>query len=277
MIKLSGWFFGISFISVVLFISSCGETPEVNIASCASDCYMEGTAPNYAQELEVGTERLGPDNATLTLQYADGSSGFKIWKEKGGTKILNATGLVTNGWQKQLTRRGDEFSTTDFTTGAYIAGRVCPTHVFLSYSNMTATGRCLYYDAGNNPQALNSQSSGVYAEDYLSGSDNPLSGNGANPSWYEGNIKTCADKGMRLPAAYETRIPTQSSNIPTDANPTFAGSTNGVPHFQIGSGFNWTASAFLTTNPNPYWLWGDNAAGTFSFSNTGPAVRCVLP
>jgi hypothetical protein len=89
-----------------------------SLPACTGDCYQEGTAPNYAQDFPIGTERIGPSGSTLTLQFATGSSGFKIWKEKGGTKILNATGLVANGWQQQLMRAGTAFSGTDFTNGA---------------------------------------------------------------------------------------------------------------------------------------------------------------
>jgi hypothetical protein len=222
------------------------------------------------------------------LQFATGSSGFKIWKEKGGTKILNATGLVANGWQKQLTRAGTAFTATDFTNGTNIAGRVCPPNVFLSHSNMTATGRCLYYDAGNAAQKLNA-ATGTVAEDFLLYWNNASTGRGVSSSFYEGNIKTCADKGMRLPVLYETtaQVPQPfTSSGPRLPNgdgitPTYAAS-NGVPSM---ADWTWTASGDPGT-----WHYGRNYIFHIWKGSTFPCdfwgcedatfleeVRCVLP
>ena len=126
--------------------NSVSETPTSSPIACAGDCYTD------AQGRAIGSERQGPDGTILTLVM--GASGFKIWKEKDGTRILNATGLIANGWQKELTRAGTGFSETNFTVSSNIAGRVCPPNVFLSHSNMTAENRCLYYDAGNVEQTL---------------------------------------------------------------------------------------------------------------------------
>ncbi|NBX75165.1 MAG: fibronectin type III domain-containing protein, partial [Proteobacteria bacterium] len=236
-----------------------------------------------AQSLAIGTERLGPDGSTLALEYANGSSGFKIWREKSGNRILNATGLVANGWQKQLTRAGTAFSATDFTSSTYIgqiAGRVCPTHVFLSHSVMTATGRCLYYDSGNAAQTLDAAgTSGTEAEDWLQTWNRPATGRGTSSSYFEGNIKTCADKGMRLPTVYETGMTYDESwmadYLPTGdgiSTPTWAGSENGVPSH---SSYTWTASSshYFTGS---HWGW----SGTDSFGiyyGDSRSVRCVLP
>jgi hypothetical protein len=140
--------------------------PDNGIPACTGGCYQEGTAPNYAQDFPIGTERQGPSGSTLTLQFANGSSGFKIWKEKGGTRILNSSGIAANGWQKQLTRAGRAFTSTDFTTGSNISGRVCPSNVFIGTSLMTATGRCLYYDGGNPDQSVE-RDTGTRWEDNL--------------------------------------------------------------------------------------------------------------
>lgn len=136
-----------------------GAITDNRIASCNDDCYLEGSSPTYAQGLNLGTKRQGPGGTILTLQYANGSSGFKIWKEDNGNRILNATGLIANGWQKMLVSAGTAFSASDFTAGSNIAGRVCPTHVFLNHDNMTATNRCVYYDEGNTAQTLDADSS----------------------------------------------------------------------------------------------------------------------
>jgi hypothetical protein len=258
--------------------------------ACVGDCYLEGTAPNFAQDLAVGTERQGPSGSILSLQFANGASGFKIWKEKSGSKILNATGLVANGWQKTLTRIGTAFSTTDFTTGSNIAGRVCPTHVFLSHNEgqMTAENRCVYYDAGNAAQALNA-AIGIEAEDRLSNWNHASSGRGSSSSYYEGNIKTCADKGMRLPTMYETTMDNPVYSLPTGdgITPTFAGSTNGVPSTWDGGsdytqGWNWTASAHGWTTTG-WRIWRGTANdGVYPDGYDGDdslivSARCVLP
>ncbi|NBT36492.1 MAG: hypothetical protein EBT03_13320, partial [Betaproteobacteria bacterium] len=158
-----------------------------------------------------------PDGTIIDYTFANGSSGFKVWKERGGSRILPANGLVASGnWQKQLTRAGTAFSATDFIlSSTNVAGRVCPTHVFLSHSEMTATGRCLYYDAGNAAQSLNAaMGNGIQTSDWLNFNDVSGSGRGISKSYYEGNIKTCADKGMRLPVMFETSM-NQSSSPPT--------------------------------------------------------------
>ncbi len=260
------------------------------VSTCPGDCYLEGAAPNYSQDLPAGTERVGPLGATMSLQFANGTSGFKIWKEKGGTKILNATGFVANGWQKALTRAGTSFSDTDFTTGSNIAGRVCPTHVFLSHASgqMTTENRCVYYDAGNAAQALNA-TIGIEAEDRLSNWNHASSGRGSSSSYYEGNIKTCADKGMRLPTMYETTMDNPVYSLPTGdgITPTFAGSTNGVPSTWDGGsdytqGWNWTASAHGWTTTG-WRIWRGTANdGVYPDGYDGDdslivSARCVLP
>jgi hypothetical protein len=276
--------------------NSPSVTPTAPVAACSNsvsadrpnDCYLEGSSPNYAQGLDIGTERQGPDGTVLTL--VAGAGVFKVWKEKGGSRILNATGLVVNGWQKELTDAGNAFSTTDFITDSNIAGRVCPTHVFLSHTNMTATGRCLYYDAFNSAQALDlAGTSGAEASDWLQHWDRGATGRGNGSSYYEGNIKTCADKGMRLPTIYEVAGQFESYNtdyLPTadlvsnggslNSHPSFAGA-NGVPN--DGYWF-WTASAWVYPNfTNVYWGWAGYSFAQAPFTNYygNASVRCVLP
>jgi hypothetical protein len=258
--------------------------------ACAGDCYLEGSSPNFAQDLAIGTDRLGPSGVTLTLQFATGSSGFKIWKEKGGTKILNATGLVANGWQKGLTRAGTGFSATDFTNGANIAGRVCPPNVFLSHSEMTATGQCLYYDAGNSAQSLDAAgTNGTEASDWLQQWNRAGTGGdkffNKPSSYFEGNIKTCADKGMRLPTLYETTVSDPGILGPLPNGDGEAGDgiwpawaeANGVPSH---SSFTWTASAHTGDNSD-YWGWsgtsGNGGEANPDWYILQHSVRCVLP
>jgi hypothetical protein len=266
----------------------------ISYTACAGDCYLEGTSPNYAQGLGIGTRRQGPAGTALTLQYASGSSGFKIWKEENGTRILNATGLVANGWQKMLTRAGTAFSSaTDntqyFTSGSNIAGRVCPSEVFIDRAHPLESNRCLYFTPRNSQIALNASSTGgIYGEDYLEDPRDSSSGNGNNVSWYEGNIKACADKGMRLPVLYEvSNIDPGSSWRPTDWNPSFS-SSEVVPssvlfdeNIEAGR-CSWSATGTTTENNAGYisagganvdcpWpMWYDEQ----EYNN---ALVCVLP
>jgi hypothetical protein len=219
-----------------------------------------------------------PDGTIIDYTFANGSSGFKVWKERGGSRILPANGLVASGnWQKQLTRAGTAFSATDFIlSSTNIAGRVCPTHVFLSHSEMTATGRCLYYDAGIGPQRLDAAgTSSTEASDWLQDWNQGATGRGISSSYYEGNIKTCADKGMRLPTMYETRMPRPGGQLPTGdgITPTWAGSTNGVPGFS--DFWIWTASV-QTNSPSAYWIALEDIYAVNEYWRTH-YVRCVLP
>lgn len=276
------------------FVSEVGEGPmsdpiTLPVSCEAVDCYKIGSAPNFTQDLAIGTERQGPDNSLMTLQYASGSSGFKIWREKGGNRILNATGRIQNGWQKELTRAGTGFDYDDFTDGANIAGRVCPENVFLSHSDMTATGRCLYYDAGNPPQGTQcyntdyacDHSGLVEGEDWIGYWDRPTSAWGAASSYYEGNIKTCADKGMRLPTMYETTMSKPNSNLPTGdigVVPTWAGSADGVP--EVNNSWTWTSSAdgaLSVVGGQQDWAWKGALSVRESDEYQMFSVRCVLP
>ncbi|NBX81580.1 BspA family leucine-rich repeat surface protein, partial [bacterium] len=271
--------------------SSASVTPTA--AACSGDCYTD------AQSLAVGTERQGPNSSTLTLQYANGSSGFKIWKEKNGNRILNASGLVANGWQKALTRAGTGFD-VDLTNSSVIQsieGRVCPTNVFLSHSDMTATNRCLYYDSGNSAQRLDAAhpdqggaSENVEGEDWLQHSNSTTNLINSDPSkrslssYYEGNIKSCADKGMRLPVSYETTMTTPASwTLPTGdggVSPVWA-TTTGVP--SVGSDYTWTATS-VPWSSSYYHAWTLTTPDNFGFDNYWNngiygtvVVRCVLP
>lgn len=259
-------------------IPACSNSVD---ATRVNDCYNEGSSPNYAQDLAIGTQRQGPSGTTLTLQYANGSSGFKIWTELNGSRILNATGLVANGWQQTLTRAGTAFSGSNFTTGSNLAGRVCPPNVFLSHSDMVATGRCLYYDGGNATQVLNADNGAgtTEAEDWLTDWNRAATGRGTSSSYYEGNIKTCADKGMRLPTHYETTDVKPSTKRPTGdglgSDPTWAGSTNGVP-VPTNAIWTWTASA-ESSRSNGYWGWKPNGVHDTEPYTLPHTARCVLP
>jgi len=155
-----------------------------------------------------------------------------------------------------------------------IAGIACPPSVFLDYQKMTANGQCVYYDAFSAPQSLN-QSTGILGEDYLRGWDLAGTGNDSQPSWYEGNIKACADRAMRLPTLYETTASDPGSSKPTDAYPSFASKYSGVPFESPDTRWSWTASAY--SNAGIYWNWNDRSRNLSSSFANPHYVRCVLP
>ncbi|NDC25071.1 MAG: hypothetical protein EBZ49_13230, partial [Proteobacteria bacterium] len=267
----------------------------VLIPACAGDCYLEGLAPDYAQGLSVGTIRRGPFYAVMVLQQS--GAGFKYWAEQNGDRVLNASGYAANGWQKGLTRAGTEFG-GDLTSSSVISqieGRVCPgttsgAGVFVNFDNMIDGTRCLYYDSGNSRQRLDAAhpdlggaSGNLEGEDWLRSWTRASTRRGTGSSYYEGNIKTCADKGMRLPTAYETKMNAPSSPPTGDGiTPTWPGS-NGVPPV-AGNGWTATASANAVSTDR-YWQWSNLQATPQSqnyyvvsnFGFTYNNIRCVLP
>ncbi|MCX6102257.1 MAG: hypothetical protein NT000_03215 [Proteobacteria bacterium] len=230
----------------------------------------------------MGPRRPPPslDFTAIEYVFANGSSGFKIWRKTNSTEILKASGLYASSgdWQKKLGRPGRSLSGTDFNSSSTtLAGRVCPTHVFYENS-FTATSKCLYYDSGNSQQVLglSEDNVGNQAEDWLVSFADASTGNSTFASWYEGNITTCADKGMRLPTAYETTLSSVSFDSPGDASPTFAGYA-GVPSF---TGNTWTASADTGDGPsftNIFYFWSSTTNSSGSSLNTSNYVRCVVP
>lgn len=222
-----------------------------------------------------------------------------MWQDSSSYKILNSTGLwapssATAGWQKELNVNGigEKRDLNDPTIVAQIAGRVCPyktsgAGVFIDYSNMTQTKRCLYYDKGNEAQLLDKNNTGQHGYENLQywttdkGGSSGTMGLGQYSSYYEGNITTCNVKGMRLPTMYETTMSKPATTyLPTGdgISPTWAGSTNGVPS---PGGATWTASA-NTLLDTRYWTWSgttsSNDAYGFVWNSSNPRlVRCVLP
>jgi len=222
-----------------------------------------------------------PDGTQIEY-VASGNGIFKIWKEKyGDERILKPTGLYSapGDWQQKLNRSGIGFKSDYLTEKSALAGIACPPNVFLSHENMKATNRCLYYDSGNSGQRLN-DSSGTEAADWLTLWNSPSSGRSTEASYFEGNVKTCADKGMRLPTLYETTVTIDplDMSLPTgdgDISPAWA-QANGVPSF-ISS---WTASA-SNQDTGKFWFWSDSTSDYENYDRgsgyTTGEVRCVLP
>jgi hypothetical protein len=261
---------------------SSGVTASATTAgNCSGNCFDDAAA----KALGIA---IGPGGATIEYiksnSSCSGESCFYLWKERNGNRILAASGNASDGWQKTLNRSGVGFSANDLTDAAVIediAGRVCPPNVFLDYDNMTATGRCLYYDAGNAAQTLDAAgTTGTEAEDWLQNWDRAATGRGTGSSYYEGNIQTCANKGMRLPTMYETTMTKPSSWLPTGdglvSDPTWAGNIDGIPNHTSTTGYTWTASAG-TYHTSDYWrLPGTGGCGGTKYYNSC-SVRCVLP
>ena len=219
---------------------------------------------------------------------------FMVWKEKTGDRILNASGIWNSsnlGWQMKLNRSGrstgSQLSYRD--DASKLAGRACPPEVatFSGGNAPKPTERiCLYYDDGlSGDISLNQHNSQILGQDYLWAWNADASGEGLFPDWYEGNIKICADKGMRLPILYETNAPKPGGNSGLPDDPygvdlaTFGGDRSlGVP--SVGNQWTWTASAF---NPQTtadkkldYWVWKTSDTSNKTASMSFP-VRCVLP
>jgi hypothetical protein len=255
-------------------------TPQASEFLCKYGCYT------HSQGLPIGTETSGPDGIPIKLIMANQNSSFKIWQEKNGTRILNANGLIESGWQKKLNRSGTSFSSSDFIDVSTIGGRSCPTYVFLNHADMRSTDRCLYYDLGSPAQKLDAAgTTGVQAVDWLQSASASDTGAGTDTSYYEGNIKICADRGMRLPTLYETNANVNfESRDQTDRLPLGDGnlfmssgwevSSRGVPGFT--NEMAWTASAFRWASEF-YWGWGGRETDSLNFQKDAERVRCVLP
>lgn len=257
----------------------------VNVPSCgdrSDSCYSDATA------MTTGFARISGTQTLLEYVAANpdctGASCFRVWKEHGGFRFLNANGIWMNGWvgwQRTLNRNGNGF-TDNF--AAYpsvtrgLVGRSCPANSFVLSLAPAVTDQCVYYDGGTPAQTLN-LSSGVEGEDFLTSWSSNNSAFGAAPGFYEGNLKVCADRGMRLPALYETTAAKPSGNLPSSADPVFSQnpSTEGVPGEP--NGFTWTSTAFLDADglsTSSFWAWsgGQSRADNSSQANF---VRCVLP
>lgn len=239
------------------WVPSCGD-------SVANNCY---TGANSATCKSLGSI-VTPSGKSLTYNTTTG-----VWEESGaGTRVLASDGL--DNWAMQLQLDGRSYHSSNSLNKTNVAGRTCPTSVFIP-DNFVATDKCLYYDAGNPTQSLGAAgtSQTVSGQIGIGAWDNATSGNGTLASWYEGNIQTCASKGMRLPTLYETNVSDPGgSNKPSDASPNFSPGS-GVPKGSLPYAI-WTASGHLS-GTGRYWL-GNDASGSYNQSGNFN-VRCVVP
>ncbi len=248
-------------------ISSIGTTSRRKPEFCGADCYQAGAAM---------TSGLAYTGSGKLLRLVSG-----VWVQANGNNVLRVDG--SDNWHLALNANGRSFSASYLDkTVADLAGRVCPTNVYVDDGNKVATGRCVYYDQNNPEQRLDATAyNGVTNQttpgSYRLGSWNTAAGgNGTGASWYEGNIQTCANKGMRLPLLYETTAANPGSNKPTDpASPSWSTITTGVPALGGGYSSTWTSSAY-SGDTAYYWYWSDTVASSSPNGYTG-SVRCVVP
>ncbi len=237
------------------YVGTCGDT---------TGCY------DSIALIEAGMA-FTPEGKQLVYDFANGVDGFMVWKEEGGNRILNASGK--DFWAYRNKPNGKGYSATVFTDAALIAGRVCPDNVYVDDPDMFNTEKCLYYSEPSGAQKLNA----VDMNDAVNGLKDwnvhtTYPQNISDPRWYIGNIKTCSDKGMRLPTIYETTAGSTTSEYYPDSNgsPIFAGSLNGVPT----SNPTWTATSYAE-DASTYWSWG--GFDSYDFSEPTLEVICVLP
>ena len=256
-------------------IQTCGQTAETN-------CYDNKVAllAGYAMVNIGGTDY---EIKTTTI----GTS--KIWVNLAGNRLLEVNGLAA--WQVGLLSAGEATSRTVnggtvLTSTDDIGGRACPLNVYIKLDDWAVAGRCLYYDKGNPSQLLD-------ASPNLTGIQPvPI---GTQPLWFQGNIDTCANKGMRLPTIFETSGTIRQTEgrltpltiihsvvsfdpvvEPSSSAPAYGGQ-KGVP--SCPGSYTWTA----TPMPNGYvfWVWQDSVAESSGFGDTSEyhsqTVRCVLP
>ena len=247
-------------------LTECGTPAQFTCGTTGNDCYSN---PNAV----LGASAVTPGGRCLTMIYANGSSGFTVWKDQYSNNILSPNGL--DSWSMALNLNGKGQTTTPFndgnlgTSSTVIAGRSCPTNVYISDTNKISTGNCLYYTPIYGAQTLNAAGNDSGAELGFGGTSSRV--------WYFGNIATCSSKKMRLPTLFETASSDPGgSNKPTDVTPTAFSSATGVPS---GSGNTWTASAY---SGGTYWTWSSNTAGGNGLVGdygvwSSLIVRCVLP
>ena len=243
------------------------ENIYTGICGNPNSCYDEEAMKNHGQA-------ISPMGKELVYDFANGTSGFKVWSDKDSNKILRANGK--DEWAMKTNPNGKGLNSVEFfEQGPLIVGRVCPDHVFINdfpLSEQFSQNNCLYYTNPGSAQSLDTASTTNDAVEALL--EWNFHTNNGDAWWYIGNIKTCSDLGMRLPTIYETTADKDemSDGYPTmDGNPDFA-EGNGVP----ASDWTWTVSAHASGNTN-YWKWRNNQSAASSYSSNSPKVICVLP
>ena len=255
---------------------ACPTPATFSCGYAGNDCYSNVNAV-------LGASAVTPNGRCLTMLYANGSSGFLVWKDQSSTKILSPNGLDSWSMALNLSGKGksaNAFSDPNLGTGSTVlAGRACPVNVYIDDTNMVSTSNCLYYTPTYGGTTYGGQGLTDGGDD--SGASLGFSSWGS-ASWYRGNIATCSSKKMRLPTLYEASVSNPGGgNLPTNATPTF-NAISGVP----GTGTTWTATVYNNgCNNASYWQWSGNSPagagcgsnGYNGFGYPGRNVMCVLP
>ena len=231
--------------------------------NCATTCYYDDSSA-----IAAGTATT-PLGKVIDYAYANGSSGFKVWKEHGGNRVLRANG--SDEWAQSLNLDGRGQSGSDFTdtnigtANTLITGRACPTNVYIDDNNKFTIGNCVYYTPTYASQTLNAAGT----SQNVSGSIGLSSWSSA--SWYVGNIQTCASKGMRLPTMFEYQKG-------MDRCSGFTPQSDGTPTFtdNLGIPATWTWSATSSTDNHTYYCCGYGNRTNYDMANI-IGVVCVLP
>lgn len=279
------------------------------VFSCGSSGYGCYDLPNL-QALEDGFKIpiSGQPSVLVQLVKADPACNdmlahnfrcFRVWKDSGSGKILNASGMwsSTNNWQRALATDGKSKSTSFFTTAEQLGGRACPVNVYINDSNQMATGQCLYYQKWQPTRYLvRSWPPGSWESKFLTWAQ------GCRQTWYQDNALACSEIGMRLPTIYEPSltVPQYQLDDLRKTNPPSSGgvlpvfSEAGFPAGNRGSHPNlepwdvWTASTKNVMQSTAEGgqscrrEWHTAVLGSLrshsgiSLSNN-PTVQCVLP
>lgn len=228
-------------------------------------------------------------------------SQFRVWIEKNGQKILKASGLWADGWQYKLNPSGKGHNTGsgneylgDLTNLSNLGNRTNPPNVFLDDSNKFLTGRWIYYTQifppGSGPNGIKLSDGKLSSPagegiDWLKSWNEANTTNGASAAWYEGNINTCSNIGMRLPTLYEARISSpqtlNQSKLPLSDGTALFSSTVGLPATLYPMWTSTSDPSNLDTK-DKFWYTIYNEDKTYS-ADPAPSesplfkVRCVLP
>lgn len=261
-----------------------------------NSCYDNLTAMSAGQARLVDGTKIVLTEATV---------GFKVWRDLASNKILKASGLYqqSGDWQKKLQKSGYGYD-GDFLDYKILAGRACPEMIYRAdYSPVSEdkAENCLYYDAGKTKSVLGQEPSkfrnvGIEKTDWMwiwSTTWGDLCVNRCRtPLYFQGNIRVCNIKGMRLPTIYEADVdldhlpfqikyglPRVKSHVDqwlTQGGATYPQPGKGVP--AVPGGYTFTASGvWQPLFTSQYFVFNSQRHPEKSSFNAPQNVRCVLP
>lgn len=224
--------------------AECGAVRGVIIKRCYDSTFIANSK---------GEATLVLDDNRTAIQYTTNTNGVKMWREKNGSRIVRGNGL---GWSPKLTADGKMPTATPFTDYNSITGRVCPKKIYLSDSLYAQPNHCLFYRSAT------------------ASSLNTAAFTSTNPAWFQGNIASCSDLGMRLPTIYEAAVnPIDVNLLPTTDKMIFD-ATTGIPA-AAGEGATWTATK-CKSGDNHYFSYRQGTASCEP-ATSQKSVICVVP